>query len=422
MTLSEQTPPSLSEGCRIAVDLTPLAPGGENGGVKLLALELVRQLSRSAPEWEFVLLTAARSHDELAELDAANVRRLCVVAPPEAGGLRRRLAAVLPPRVKFLLKSAYRTVFRRSLLRNEGVDLLFCPFTASLCFDPLVPLVAVVCDLQYLYYPQFFSADERYHRDRHFREACRWAERIVCISEYVRGTVLEQSEVRPERVLAIPIAPLPRGNPSSSEAAVRLLNDLGVTPDRFLLYPANFWPHKNHAALLTAFHNYRTRHPASDLRLVCTGAPGARQESVRARAAQMGLDAWVRFPGYLSDAEYSALLSACRAMIFPSLYEGFGMPVAEAMRAGKPVLCSHVASLPEIAGAAALLFDPHRPDRITAAIERLETDPALVASLIEQGRQRAATFGDSAAMAQRYLDVFQEVIAGRENRAATRCG
>jgi hypothetical protein len=198
---------------------------------------------------------------------------------------------------------------------------------------------------------------------------------------------------------------------ASPEEAEHTLGRLGLKRDHFLLYPANFWPHKNHEMLLTAMGMYLSRHRESDLKLVCTGAPDARMECLRDFAERMGLGRRIRFPGFLPDGEFAALLQSCRAVIFPSLYEGFGMPILEAMAFGKPVLCSHATSLPEVAGDAALFFDPRRPAEIVGVIERVESDSELVSRLIERGYQRLAGFGGPADMAEQYLQVFREVVS-----------
>jgi glycosyltransferase involved in cell wall biosynthesis len=319
------------------------------------------------------------------------------------------------------VNSAYRAIGHRprqtALLKDIGANLLFCPFTAPLFFDPTVPVVSVVVDLQHLYYPQFFGPDDRYQRDAHFRTACRFASKLVCISDYVRNTVLEKSGLNADHVVAIHIRLSQRLAGSSPEKQAQIIGQFGLSGVRFLLYPANFWPHKNHRMLLTAFGMYRNRHPRSDLKLVCTGTPGANMDTLRDAATRAGLDGWVLFPGFLPDEEFAALLESSLALIFPSLYEGFGMPVLEAMALGKPVLCSNVTSLPEIAGDAAILFDPRKPADITHAIERLEDDPALAADLSGRGKQRAAAFGDPAEMAAQYLRVFSEVIGSQSSFA-----
>ena len=115
----------------------------------------------------------------------------------------------------------------------------------------------------------------------------------------------------------------------------------------------------------------------------------------------------VILPGYLSEEELAALLASCKALIFPSLYEGFGMPILEAMAFSKPILCSNVTSLPEVAGDGALLFDPRRPHEILAAIEQIISDSKLASSLVERGKARIAHWGGPEKMAREYLAVFQ---------------
>jgi glycosyltransferase involved in cell wall biosynthesis/2-polyprenyl-3-methyl-5-hydroxy-6-metoxy-1,4-benzoquinol methylase len=376
---------------RVAVDLTPLVPGGANGGVKLMAVELIRQLSRIATDCELVLLTTERSHEELAPLDALNVRRHRVDASGAAGN------------------------GAESLLRRLGIDLLFCPFTAPYYFDPQIPAVSVIVDLQYLVYPQFFRPDDHQERDQNFKNACRLATRIVCISDYVRESVLETAGLDPDRVTTIHIRLPHRLPPVSPEAIERARRRSNLEDARFLIYPANFWPHKNHAMLLTAFGMFRSRYPESDLRLVCTGAPDAEMERLREKAERMGLGDRVLFLGYVPDEDFAALMQSALAMIFPSLYEGFGMPVLEAMACGTPVLCSNVTSLPEVAGDAAIFFDPRKPSEIADAIGRIVVDPALAEDLARRGHQQVAAFDDPAEMARQYLRVFREISATGEH-------
>jgi glycosyltransferase involved in cell wall biosynthesis/SAM-dependent methyltransferase len=407
----------------VVVDLTPVVPGGENGGAKVIAVELVRNLARMAPECQFILLTSESSHEELAALDAANVRRLCVHRPGAvlsaadnfAVRLRRILGRVLSVRRLNQLAGLYReatgqAVVGSDLVRRLNADLLFCPFTAPYYFDPAVPTVSVIHDLQYRTYRQFFSELQVLERDRAFEQACRLSSRVVCVSDHVRKTVLESGVVPAERLETVHNQlgqRLPRVTPESS---ARVLQALGLEPERFLLYPANFWPHKNHEMLLTAFGIYCSSHPDSDLKLVLTGAPGARQDFLIAAAARMGMNGSVVFPGYVPDADFSALMQGSMALIFPSLFEGFGMPLLEAMAAGRPLLVSNATSLPEVAGGAALLFDPRRATEIVGAIARIAADPALRAELAEASARRLAAFGGPREMTVRYLKIFHDAL------------
>jgi glycosyltransferase involved in cell wall biosynthesis len=415
----------------ITVDLTPLLPGANNGGAKLLATSLIHQLAMLAPETRFTLLTTAASNAELANLDGPNVGRQCVdadlEATPGASSLSRARVATrvllntLVPSVtvRKQVKDGLWTLVKRhrraSVASATPADMLFCPFTAPFFFDPRVPLVSLVHDLQFLEYPQFFDEDERAGRRRHFDDACERADRLVCVSEFVRQRVLANSGLPPKRVQTIHSAVIHAADPDPLAALVAspVLERLGIGARRFLLYPANFWPHKNHRVLFDAFALYQRKCPTSNLALVCTGAPGPGAEEARAYVQRVLPGDSVGFAGFLPEREFGALLQTCRALIFPSLYEGFGLPVLEAMACDRPVLCSNTTSLPEVAGDAALLFEPHDPAAIAAAIERLESSPDLESSLIQRGRQRVARFGLASHMAARYLAVFEDVVASR---------
>ncbi len=393
---------------RVVVDLTPVLPGADNGGAKLVAVELVRHLAQLVPSCEWVLLTSEKGHADLASLDSRNVRRVCVGADAGNGsGKPSRRSRGL---AWFGRRGGPSS--RRSLARQLDADVVFCPFTTARFFDPHVPMVTIIHDLQHLACAEFFNREERGHRDREFRDVCRFATRIVCVSEYVRGTVLQHGMVDPSRVMSIHTSLFRRLATGPVTADTGVLQRHGLQVDRFLLYPANFWLHKNHEMLLTAFGMYRARHPESDLKLVCTGGLNARREKLQEARERMGLAGHVMLIEFLPDEEFAVLLRACRAMIFPSLCEGFGMPVLEAMEFDKPVLCSHLTSLPEIAGDAALLFDPRKPTEIVRAIEQIETDSELAALLVQRGRRRLTAFGDAAEMARQYLQVLQDALHG----------
>jgi glycosyltransferase involved in cell wall biosynthesis len=412
---------------RIAVDMTPFLPGGENGGAKVLTIELVRHLSKLAPDSHFILLTSNLIHEETSFLDAPNVTRLCVerqkssslpsLTPQRRMKIRPQLkewaSTKLPFPVYRKLKTAYiafrsRRLFRENILKDLGVNLLLCPLNIPSYFDPAVPVVSVIYDLQFQVYPQFFDPEDRLTRRINFKETCRLSKRLVCISEYVRSAVLEQCSILPEKVVSIPIRLFDRLQKPNPDVTKDVLRKHGLAENRFLLYPANFWPHKNHAMLFTAFGMFRSRHPKSDLNLVCTGAPNERMDALRNAVLRMGLHAHIHLPGFLAEPEFAALMASCRGLIFPSLHEGFGMPILEAMVFGKPVLCSNVTSLPEVGGDAVIYFDPRKPDSIVEALESMDGNPALLGNLVEAGKARLSTFGNTARMASDYMSVFRE--------------
>lgn len=411
----------------IAVDLTPVLPGGENGGAKIFVLELLRRLAKMAPQTHFVLLTQAASHDELATLDRPNMRRQMVVGPTASNALRPRLKVLtsrllphLPGRVRRLLGRVtfkMNAVLKRgcsshTLPLDMGADLLFCPFTAPTYFEPGIPTVCTIYDLQYKTHPEFFAAEDVAHRNQTFIEACRRATALTAISDYSRDSAIAHGNLDPFRIRTIYLR-------MAQRIAQRVENDSGVlsryglTPRRYLIYPANFWRHKNHEMLLTAFGMACHGGLAADIKLVCTGAPGARQEWLMSAARTMNLGERILFPGYLPNEELAVLMANCTGMVFPSLYEGFGLPVIEAMAAGVPVACSNTTSLPEVAGDAAILFDPRVPTQIAQAMISLVENEALRARLIPAGQQRAAEFSDAERMAREYWELFQHALGNK---------
>jgi glycosyltransferase involved in cell wall biosynthesis len=412
----------------IAVDLTPVLPGGENGGAKIFVLELLRRLADTAPDTQFVLLTQAASHEELATMDRPNMRRLMVVGPVVKSTLRTRsqslAARVLPHlpgrlrRVVGRLGSKLITSFKRSgsssLLRDMGADMLFCPFTAPTYFELGIPTVCTIYDLQYKTYPEFFAAEDVAHRERTFLEASRRATALTAISDYSRDSAITHGSLDPARIRTIHLRMAQRIAPGA-EHDKAILGRLGLASQRYLVYPANFWKHKNHEMLLTAFGMACHEGLPADIKLVCTGAPGARQAWLMSAARTMNLGDRVLFPGYLPNTELADLVSNCTGVVFPSLYEGFGLPVIEAMAAGVPVACSNTSSLPEVVADAAILFDPRVPTQIAQAMISLVENEALRARLIQDGLQRAAEFSDAERMAREYWELFQFALANQRH-------
>ena len=413
---------------RIIVDLTPLLPAGINGGAKPMTLELLNRLISRSPGIRFVLLTLRRTADELMVFNQPNVHRIVVdsavneadatlvesisrPAPkPVPGGLRRYTEAIW-------LKFRSSRFNPRSPARQLRNSVVFCPFTAPFFSEAKIPMVSLIHDLQYLDYPQYFSDQAKTERQRHFADACLLADRLVCVSDFVRRRVLEASRLSPHRVVTIHTRLARRLPAPAPNHRALLQRRFGLDPDCYLLYPANFWKHKNHEMLLVALGLFARRFPDSDLKFVCTGAEDERSHFIRSAAQRMGLQRRVIFPGYVNDVEFSTLMHGCLALIYPSLYEGFGMPVVEAQAIGKPVLCGNVTSLPEVTGGAAVIFDPALPEAIVAAIHRVASDAGFREELSRKGQINALRFADTDAMANEYLFAFADAVRTHRRKA-----
>lgn len=417
----------------IAVDLTLVQPGGDNGGAKVFMLELLRMLARMKPATRFIILTRQSSHDELAFLDCLNMQRVMTVAdlPPAVSEESKRQDKAADPAVQRAswiqrtLKRWKRSIQKRTgkleqsipdapkTLLDMGVDLLYCPFTSLEHAEPGIPSVCTIYDLQYKTYPEFFPPEEVAHRDKVFMDACRYASGLAAISEYSRQSALRHGDLDPSRIRMISLRMANRilpGNNLDDRRSNELFDRLGIEKKKYFLYPANFWQHKNHEMLLTAFSLAITQGLPPEIKLVCTGAPTERQKAVIDKAQSMELLGRVIFPGYLPNDELALLLSQSIGMIFPSLYEGFGMPVIEAMAAGVPVACSNTHSLPEVTGGAALMFNPESPEEIAGAMVSLAGNEALRSRLVKAGLVRALEFADQERMAREYWELFEEAM------------
>jgi glycosyltransferase involved in cell wall biosynthesis len=256
------------------------------------------------------------------------------------------------------------------------VDLVHYPVTVPIP-DLDRPMVVALHDVQHHEHPDFFSRAERAWRRWAYDGAARRAGLVVTISEHSRGQIVERLGIPPSRVVTIPLGvEHERYSPRRSEADAAL-----EVPERFLLYPANLWPHKNHARLLRAFAAVGD----IELHLLLVG-------QTYGRALPGPTDARVRHLGYVDHDVLASLYRRATAVIFPSLIEGFGLPLLEAMASGCPVAASDEGAIAEVCGDAALLFDPRSEDSMADAMRRLATDPRLAIRLRDEGLRRASLF------------------------------
>ena len=409
---------------RMAIDLTPLRPGGENGGAKILTLTLLKRLQQLAPNYSFLLLTAPWNHDELTSYENQNTKCLLLsnLAPVSheektSPTLHHKTVRLILRKLKGKLDN-FIFYNKKSFLSSYKVDLLFCPFSAPTYAEKDIPLVAIGYDLQHLDYPFFFDSQEREHRTSFLKNLLQKSQQVICISEFTRQSFIKHFKAPESQFAVVPISIQDRWSRLSKEAVIKHLHRLGIEDCSYAFYPANYWPHKNHRMLLTAYGMYRYQFPNQPLDLVFTGTLKAEENQLREAVAVMGLSDQVHFLGFLEEEAFGAVWQGCQCLVFPSLYEGFGIPLLEAMAFGKPVLCSNVGSLPEVGGDAVLYFDPRKPDEIVSCLAKIRSDTALVNQLVDRGNQRLKLF-DGEQMAREYLKIFETVVLNREQSNRT---
>ncbi len=266
--------------------------------------------------------------------------------------------------------------------------------------------VATILDLQHRHFPEFFEASEVEVRECNHQLALQLSEKIICISEYVRRDVLSHFNVPKQK--AQTIWPIPSGYTwmKLPEGFARsILKRIDVGGD-YLFYPAHAWRHKNHGILLDAFASLRERFPK--LKLVLAGGEFASDHSIQSRIKSKGLMGSVVHLGYCTPLELCCLLREARAMVYPSKFEGFGLPVAEAIISGTPVVCSDIEALNEVGSNAVTTFDPDIVLDLVRAIERTLSDSDIRRVQLERARKRKSLFA-AGPIVLRTINVYREL-------------
>jgi glycosyltransferase involved in cell wall biosynthesis len=321
----------------------------------------------------------------LAEVGELDYR---VLLPPVASGFATgldrevateyRRATTVPQRLVAMSLAAARPGPLRA--RLESANVVHYPLTLRL---PTVarPSVVTLHDVQHLDLPQLFPRSERTFRALAWHRSIRGADRVIVMSEFVRKRAVAALGVDPDRVRVVPLG----------------LDHTRLHPggerEPFLFYPARRWPHKNHERLYEAFAIVREERP--ELRLVLTGGGDFSD-----------VPAGVEARGHVSWDEVVKLLQTASALVFPSLYEGFGLPPLEAMACGCPVACSDAGALPEVVDGAARLFDPYEPAAIANGVLDVLGAPD---PWVERGLERAARYSWSST-ARGTEQVYRELL------------
>ena len=381
-----------------------LLPANRNaGGVFQVSLSMIESLVPGQPDelvlvhnknGELPLSELRRAGWETAELPAASHARFRLLrAAARRAGLRRSAGPMYPEP-----DNVQRDVPLDEWFAQLGVDLMLYPVPTTSAFEIDVPYVAAVHDLQHVLQPKFpeVSADGQAEtREYLFRNLIRSAVTVVVDSETGKEDVLASygEYIDADRVQVLPFAP--PGylfDPPPTTRDVRAAYDL---PERYLFYPAQFWPHKNHARLIEAVALLRER--GLDVTLVLCGVhDGSLRERTHAEVLQLisrhGLSDHVRLLGYVSDDDMRALYAGAVALTMPTFFGPTNIPVLEAWAAGCPVVTSDLRGIREQVGDAAVLADPRSVEDLADAIARVWTNDTLRSALVEAGSVRLRAF------------------------------
>lgn len=287
---------------------------------------------------------------------------------------------------------------------RAGLDVLFCPVNVVPLACP-VPSIVTVHDLAFLVYPEAFHAAKRRYLTAMTRLSVQRARRVIAVSAHTRDDLVHHFGVRPERVTVIPNAADARFRPATDPEAVARFKQANNLPDRFILFVGTLEPRKNLRRLIEAFTLLAADDTAT--KLVIVGASGWLTSDLAPLVQAHGLTDRITFTGYISDGDLPSWYQAATVFCYPSLYEGFGLPVLEAMACGTPVVTSRASSIPEVTGDAALLVDPTDVPGLARAVQSVLADESRQQEMSEAGIARSHTFSwerTAAAM----LDVLRD--------------
>ncbi|MGC1275431.1 MAG: glycosyltransferase family 1 protein [Planctomycetaceae bacterium] len=345
---------------RLGVNLFPLALRG--GGMRQYVLQLLPLLVRRT-DHEFVIFHG-------------------LTALPSIGGTLRGLSDAERARVRLVEVEHSHEIYAHT----KSFDVYFCPLNG---FEPQLldrPTLATLADVQERFFPQYFSPGELAARSIVYPRVIHSVTTLVTISEFSKETICSEFGADPGRIRVTHLAP----NYGMLNAASEWPTSLPQLPDRFVVYPANTYPHKNHALLLQAVARLKSEGRLT-FKCVLTGHRVGHSIELDRLIEKHGLAADVVWMGHVPPGALRYLYERALLLCFPSEFEGFGMPLVEAMYCGCPVVANRAASIPEICGDAALYVDP-TPALWAESISRLVDDDEARADLIAKGRRQAERF------------------------------
>ena len=282
-------------------------------------------------------------------------------------------------------------------VEKNKIDIVFYPFgviyPAGL---KNVKTVTTIFDIQHEYLSSNFPEKYLKRRKRDSIYAIRNSDRIIAISQFTKLSLMEKYGVDPDKVSVIYLAP--------QEQVVNHCSQLGL-PDNFVFYPAAMWPHKNHKILIEAMSLLRLKFP--DIHLIFTGPVKNKKlkEELVSLAVSCGLKDRTNFMGFVLDENMSLIYKKAKVLVFPSSFEGFGIPLVEAFSYGVPVIAADNTSISEIVGTAGILVETGNVQALAGAIEEVLSDDNFRQDLIKRGHERARDFS-WAETARKTLDVF----------------
>lgn len=380
----------------IVLNAIAYSPGGM-GGVETYFRTLVHALQGADTGNDYGLICSEHHLDSLQ------------LSPP-----RFRLLACryTKPSLLWYLRAAIRHTTSLDILQpfmdRLKADIVHHPFSILQPLHHRIPSVLTFHDMQHEFFPEYFSSYALNARKKLWRPSAEKATRIIAISGYVKTCLVERYGIEPDKIDVVYTGYNPQFRRTDDPDVLASASSRLGLHKPFMYYPAATWPHKNHKRLLAALKIMKESY-GFDGHLVLSGIAKQANDDVLREIGRLGLRDDVTVLGYLPHEDLPCLYNLARLMVFPSLSEGFGIPLLEAMACGCPIACSAATSIPEVAGNAAVTFDPLSVEDLVETLRQLWNDGALQQKLKTRGFARVQQF-DRDTMARQTIRVYEKTL------------
>jgi glycosyltransferase involved in cell wall biosynthesis len=377
-----------------AIDFQP----GHMGGVETYFRNLVDRLQRIDKQNRYLLLA-----------NRASISEFSLYNP----NFSAEPTGYVPSSTKWFIRGVLRQTLGldplKSRIQRLKLDVVHHPFSVASPLGLKIPTVLTFWDMQQEFYPDFFSPLQLRIRRKMYPASAKQATKIIASTHFTKRCLIERYGIPEHKIEVIYIGFGPGYQVMENESALNAIRRKYQLEKPFLFYPAAAWPHKNHGALLSALKILKEVH-GFEGDLVLTGIQPQSQEGLRKKTLELALGDSVKFPGYLPYEELPSFYNLARLLVFPSLFEGFGIPLVEAMACGCPVVCSNATCLPEIIGDAGITFDPMSPEDMAEKIWSVWSNDEQGKRMRQKGLERAKMF-DWGEAARKTISVYENTAA-----------
>ena len=388
-----------------------------SGGVTTLTKNIIEKVALKRPDWRFNVLLYHQNPEllELSSLDNVNF----IMTVPQYSFFYEILFNILNCTTFGLFKDKLlQLIYYDTIFLDNKCDLFWDPNGSGAISDFEMPKITTIHDLVPIEKSEFFKKERADWIKRRFIESIKSSEKLITVSNFSKKKIQDRYGVSSDFVKVIPIRLANRLHFNLSKEDIEItLKKFDVSPQKYMVFVSQYYQSKNFERLIKAFAKFSHKKElgeTTNLKLVFVGNLVYSRGEIEKFAEQYKTGNNIIFTHVVTNKELQILLSNALFFIHPSLYEGFGMPIIEAMACGIPVTCSNRSSLPEVAGDAALFFDPYNIDDIAKAIEKMATDSALRSQLSQKGLERAKLFQNTDAMTDDYVKVFEEAMKKEE--------